>query len=149
MAPKSTKWRQNSEIRDHRADLKYVFVFKPCFHETIVILVPLEHRGFLKVIFDVDRLILFCSLRFFVLCFLQHFQYIFFLQKTLVNAQPSSCPLFEEIATHKQNVFYFYFCVCVCVCFYFFIFVLIFGYPVPTPWARSALFWIDFVVLGV
>jgi hypothetical protein len=28
------------------------FVFKPCFHETIVILVPLGHRGFQKVIFS-------------------------------------------------------------------------------------------------
>ena len=59
-------------------------------------------------------------LRFFVLCFIQHFYHFF--HKTSVNAQPLSPPFFEEIAAHKKNVFS-HFCVCVCVFSIFHIFV--------------------------
>ena len=50
MAPASTKWRQN----DDKFLVLLAAFFEPNFHETIVILMPLGHRGFEKVIFSMD-----------------------------------------------------------------------------------------------
>ena len=115
------------------------YLFKPCFHETIVILVPLRHRGFWKVIlFDIHWL-MFCF-RCVSLYFVLYNILNTFVQKTSVNAQPLSCPFFEEIAAQKKNISNL--CACVCVFSIFSYFCWFSG--TPTPWARLALVWIDF-----
>jgi hypothetical protein len=56
MAPKSTKWRKN--VRNSNCGYAYFafffFFFKPSFHETIVILVPLGFSFLKKVIFSIE-----------------------------------------------------------------------------------------------
>ena len=74
------------------------FVFKPCFHENKLILVPLGHRGFKKVIFRCTLANFLFSLRFFVICFTLHFQYIF--SKNIGKHAAVEPPVFEEIAAH-------------------------------------------------
>ena len=78
------------------------------------------------------------------LCSVLYNIFITFFQKTSVNAQPLSPPFFQEIAAHKEIIFFFSFWCLRLHFFYFFIFLLIFGYPLPTPWARFAPFWIGF-----
>ena len=83
------------------------------------------------------------------LCFVLYKVFDICFLKTSVNAQPLGCLVFEGIAAHKTKEVRFSFLCLRLRFFYFFIFLLISEYPLPTPWARLALFWIDFVAFLV
>ena len=74
----------------------------PAFHETIVITVPFGPNAFLRRHFFDDDLLMF---RFvcFSLCYVLCVIFITFVDKTTVNAQPLSPPIFEKIAPHLKN----------------------------------------------
>ena len=112
----------------------------PCFHETIVITVPLRHRGFFKYIFSIEigEVSVLVAFR----CALFYTTILSFFCTTSVNAQPLNPPFFEEITALKKGVFFSFVCLRFRF-FYLFILLLTFWYPLPTPWARWAPFWID------
>ena len=122
MASKSTNWRQNNQnSKTGYAHTAFFFV-RTQFSRNHTNPRAVGTSLLLKDHFCRWRLanVLF-SLRFFVFVFIKN-KSITFLQKTLVNAQPLSCPFFEEFAAHKKNVFS-RFCVCVCVFLLFHIYV--------------------------
>ena len=75
---------------------------EPCFHETIIITVPLGPSGFEKVICSMELgsftvfVVFLCAI-----CYTIFSPCFFFVHKTLVNAQPLSPPDFEESGAHK------------------------------------------------
>ena len=72
--PKSTKWLQQTEKKYQGGQL----FREPRFHdETIVITVPLGHRGFFKYIISMEIGSFSVMLRFVVLCFIQHVYHLF------------------------------------------------------------------------
>ena len=78
------------------------FCSRPVLPETIVITVPFEPRGFLKVICSMligSFYVLLCV----SLCYVLYPILITFVDKTTVNAQSLSPPTFEKIAPHFEN----------------------------------------------
>jgi hypothetical protein len=75
--------------------------------------------------------------------------FITFVEKTSVNAQPLSPPIFEKIAPDFKNKVFSYFAYLRLRFLYFFIFLLIFGCPFPPPWPRLVPFVIDFGTIFV
>ena len=88
MAPQIDQWApkgaNNLIVQRHFRD--------PSFHETMVINVPLGHRGFERSLVRLRLAHLLFWLRSFALCFIQHF--LSFVHKTSVNTQPLSPPFF-------------------------------------------------------
>jgi hypothetical protein len=67
----------------------------------------------------------------FSLCYVLYVIFITFVEKTSVNAQPLSPPIFEKIAPDFKNNVFSYFAYLRLRFLYFFIFSLIFGCPFP------------------
>ena len=91
----------------------------PAFHETIVILVPLGPSVFKNIIFSlvIGYFSVFC----FSLCYVLYVMFITFVEKTWVNAQPLSPPIFEKIAPDFKKQRFFLFC--------FFTFAFFYTFP--------------------
>ena len=110
--PSKSDGRQNGtniSLFQHKSCFFLGPCFKPCFHETIVMLQ--QH-------YDIDRFLdgdwlIFCF-RCVSLCSVLYNILITCFQKTLVNAQPLSPPFFAETAAPKQKYVFSHFCVCFC-----------------------------------
>ena len=138
-----TTFSPNQARKPHNPDWLIPSLSRPCFSR--------NHNSYCAVwtkclkqnhFFDEAwlLLILFC----FSLCYVLYAIFITFVDKTTVNAQPLSPPIFEKIAPHFKNNVFSYFGSLRLRFLYFFIFVLIFGCPFPPPWPRLVPFVVDF-----
>ena len=96
--PESAKWQQKAPTKHKISTL----LAHPCFHETIVITVPLGHGGFRKIVLSMA--IGSSSVLSAFLYALFNTTFVTSFHNTLVNARPLSPPIFEKIAAHQKNM---------------------------------------------
>ena len=147
--PSESSWAQNSSQnlpsetnKFHFSSLWWCLVAHPCFHETIMITVPLGHGGFQKVICSkVGSFLVFVS-EFLCALFYVRFHLLLFFYQIWITPNRWALRLLRT-SPHIKNKRYFLILVLCDYVFCFFILLLISWYPLPPPWARLVPFWVD------